>query len=83
MLIAGVLGAVMPLIWGLLGFLWFNLPEGPQSRAFWKAVYLTCPSWSIDGYFLTPLLNALMYTAIAAALILGFNLARNVLSRLN
>src|SRR5580658_8231674 len=77
---AFVLGAFVPLMWGILGFVYFNVPEGVFSRAFWQAVYLTCPSWRIDGYksyLLTPLLNGLMYAAIAAILILGFNLVRS------
>jgi hypothetical protein len=65
---------------------YFNVPEGAFSRAFWQAVYVTCPSWRIDGYIsylLTPLLNGLMYAAIAAALISGFNLVRRLRSRTN
>jgi len=81
---AFVLGAFVPLMWGILGFVYFNVPEGVFSRAFWQAVYLTCPSWRIDGYksyLLTPLLNGLMYAAIAAALISGFNLVRRLRTR--
>jgi hypothetical protein len=81
---AFVLGAFVPLMWGILGFVYFNVPEGAFSRAFWQAVYLTCPSWRIDGYksyLLTPLLNGLMYAAIAATLILGFNWVRSSRSR--
>jgi hypothetical protein len=81
---AFALGALVPLMWGILGFVYFNVPEGAFSRAFWRAVYLTCPFWRIDGYksyLLTPLLNGLMYAAIAAALISGFNLARRTRSR--
>jgi hypothetical protein len=76
---AFALGAFVPLMWGILGFVYFNVPEGAFSRAFWQAVYLTCPAWRIDGYksyLLTPLLNGLMYAAIVIALISGFNLVR-------
>jgi hypothetical protein len=83
-LAAFALGALVPLFWGILGFLLFSVPEGALSRAFWQAVYVTCPSWRIDGYIsylLTPLLNGLMYAAIATALISGFNLVRRLRSR--
>jgi hypothetical protein len=36
------------LFWGILGMLLFNSPEGWFSRAFWWAVYLTCPFWAIE-----------------------------------
>lgn len=83
-LAAFVLGALVPVFWGVLGFLLFNVPEGTLSRAFWRAVYVTCPSWRIDGYIsylLTPLFNGLMYAAIAAGLISGFKLLRSLGSR--
>jgi hypothetical protein len=82
--LAFALGACVPLMWGILGFVYFNVPEGAFSRVFWQAVYLTCPSWRIDGYksyLLTPLLNGLMYAAIAAAVISGFNVVRRLRSR--
>jgi|ERR1700733_3806957 hypothetical protein len=82
--IAFAAGALVPLIWGILGFLLFSVPEGALSRAFWHAVYVTCPSWRIDGYIsylLTPLLNGVMYATVAAAVISGFNLVRRWRSR--
>jgi hypothetical protein len=69
-LTAFALGAFVPIFWGIMGFVLFNVPEGAFSRAFWQAVYVTCPSRRIEGtlsYLLTPLLNGLMYAAITAA----------------
>ena len=67
-LLAGfAIGAVVPLFWGILGMLLFNVPEGWFSRVFWRAVYLTCPFWVIGGgkaLILMPLLNGLMYAAL-------------------
>lgn len=65
-------GALVPLFWGMLGFLLFNMPEGELSNAFWRAVYITCPFWAINGnkaLILMPLLNGLMYAAIIALLL--------------
>jgi hypothetical protein len=68
-LLAGfTIGAAIPLFWGILGMLFFNVPEGWFSRAFWRAVYLTCPFWAIEGgkaLVLMPLFNGLMYAAFA------------------
>jgi hypothetical protein len=67
-LIGFAIGAVVPLFWGILGMLLFNIPEGWFSRAFWKAVYVTCPFWFIDGdkaLVLMPLLNGFMYAVVA------------------
>jgi hypothetical protein len=85
-LAAFALGALVPIFLGILGFLRFNVPEGTLSRAFWQAVYVTCPSWRINGYIshlLTPLLNGLMYAVIAAALISGFKLVHKLRGRTN
>jgi hypothetical protein len=62
------IGALVPLFWGVLSMLLFNVPEGPFSRLFWQAVYVTCPSWEIDGrkaWVLMPLFNGCMYAGIA------------------
>jgi hypothetical protein len=63
-----IVGALVPLFWGILSFLLFNVPEGWFSRAYWKAVYITCPFWMISGekaMILMPLLNGGMYAIIA------------------
>jgi hypothetical protein len=65
------LGASIPLLWGILGMLFFGFPEGLASRIFWDAVYLTCPFWVIQGnkaYVLMPLLNGLTYALLFAAI---------------
>lgn len=72
-MIGFVAGALVPLFWGVLGFLLFNVPEGSLSRLFWGAVYVTCPFWAIEGnkaLILMPVLNGSMYCAIAAMLTL-------------
>jgi len=61
-------GAFVPLFWGVLAFIFFNAPEGWFSRAFWNAVYFTCPFWTMEGekaLVLMPLLNGFVYAAIA------------------
>jgi hypothetical protein len=68
MLAGFAVGALVPLFWGILGMLFFNAPEGWFSRAFWRAVYVTCPFWIIGGekaLVLMPLFNGLMYAALA------------------
>jgi hypothetical protein len=66
-IIGFLVGAMVPLFWGILGFLLFNVREGVGSRIFWDAVYLTCPFWAIDGnkaLVLMPLLNGLTYALL-------------------
>jgi hypothetical protein len=73
LLIGFVAGALVPLFWGILGFLLFNVAEASLSRLFWGAVYLTCPFWVIEGnkaLVLMPVLNGIMYCAIVAMLTL-------------
>ncbi|NYF81307.1 hypothetical protein HDF17_003627 [Granulicella arctica] len=67
-----IVGALVPLFWGVLSFLLFNLPEGWLSRAYWRAVYITCPFWLIEGQkamFLMPILNGCMYALLAVLLL--------------
>jgi hypothetical protein len=66
-----VVGALIPLFWGIVAFVLFNLPEGPASRLFWKAVYVTCPFWIIEGkkaLILMPILNGIIYGLLFAAI---------------
>lgn len=74
--IAGfAIGASVPLFSGVLGMLLFNVREGWLSRAFWRAVYLTCPFWVIDGekaLILMPLFNGLMYAAFALLMMMAY-----------
>ncbi len=63
-----IVGALVPLLWGVLSFLLFNLREGWLSRVYWGAVYITCPFWFIEGQkamFLMPILNGFMYALLA------------------
>jgi hypothetical protein len=67
-----LIGAVVPVFWGLLSFLLFNVPEGWISRVYWKAVYTTCPFWRIAGgkaMILMPLLNGCLYAIITFAVV--------------
>jgi hypothetical protein len=72
-------GASVPLFWGVLGMLLFNVREGWFSRAFWRAVYLTCPFWIIDGdkaLILMPLFNGLMYASFALLMTMAYTYIR-------
>jgi uncharacterized membrane protein len=70
-IIGFLIGACIPLFWGILGLILFNVPEGLGSRIFWSAVYITCPFWAIEGnkaLFLMPLLNGIMYAFLFASI---------------
>ncbi len=63
--------ALIPVFWGVAAMVLFNVLEGVLSVLLWKAVYLTCPFWAIEGYkslFLMPLLNGLLYACLAVLL---------------
>lgn len=61
-----VIGAFVPLFWGVVGFLTFNAHGGDL---FWDFVYITCPPWLLPegkwSNWLTPLANAALYGVIA------------------
>ncbi len=70
-IIGFLIGACIPLFWGIMGLILFNVPEGLGSQIFWSAVYITCPFWVIEGnkaLFLMPLLNGIMYALLFASI---------------
>lgn len=77
-LVGFIIGALIPLFWGVLSFLLFNVREGWFSRAYWHAVYITCPFWVIDGekaLFLMPILNGGLYAILAVIILKMFGSA--------
>jgi hypothetical protein len=77
-LVGFIIGALIPLFWGVLSFLFFNVREGWFSRAYWHAVYITCPFWVIDGekaLFLMPVLNGCLYALLAGIIVRMFGAA--------
>lgn len=65
-----IVGALVPIFWGILSFLLFNA-EGWFGDIYWKLVYITCPFWLISGekaLVLMPLLNGCTYAYIAVVI---------------
>jgi hypothetical protein len=70
----GLIGALVPIFWGILGFILFNMKQSMWSDLFWSAVYLTCPPWLLpeNAYseWITPLLNGALYGGAALLVVL-------------
>jgi hypothetical protein len=68
LLLSAAAGFLVPIFWGVLGFILFNISEGPFSRAYWDLVYISCPFWWIlpDQYafWLMSPLTAILYAVI-------------------
>lgn len=65
-------GALVPGFWGIPGFILFGSRESFWTRAFWDAVYLTCPVWVINTPYdvvFMPLLNAGVYFLAMSAIL--------------
>jgi hypothetical protein len=63
----GIIGFFVPPFWGIVSFVVFNA-TGAWTTAYWYVVYATCPFWLIPGLIgeiLMPILNALLYAALA------------------
>lgn len=77
---AAVLGALVPVFWGVMGFIYFTEPQGHWADMFWRLVYLTCPSRALPenglSWLITPVVNAAMYAGIAAIVLGGVTLMR-------
>jgi hypothetical protein len=66
-----VIGAFVPIFWGIAGFILFNARQSRWTDLFWNAVYITCPPWLLPddwSMWITPLANAVLY-GLAAFLI--------------
>lgn len=72
--ICAVIGFLVPIFWGFMGFIAFTARPSPLVDFYWKAVHVTCPPWLIpDSSFVgsaiaTPFLNAALYGGIAFVL---------------
>lgn len=64
-----VIGAFVPLFWGVVSFITFNAPETHWSDLYWNVVYVTCPPWLLPesnwSMLITPLANAVLYGLVA------------------
>jgi hypothetical protein len=64
-----VIGAVVPLFWGILGFVFFTVRQSLWTDIFWWFVFVTCPPWLLPensvSWLITPIANGLLYVAIA------------------
>jgi hypothetical protein len=70
-LIWAVVGLGVPIFWGALSFILFNAPNSWWTDMYWNLVYITCLSRLLPEYsaswVITPILNAVLYGAVAMA----------------
>lgn len=72
LIVAALIGFVVPIFWGILAMVLFNLQHPFWTKVFWVCVYVTCPGWLIPGgrdwvIIATPFANALVYVLITYA----------------
>jgi hypothetical protein len=64
-----VIGALVPIFWGVVAFINFNARQSKWTDLFWNLVYITCPPWLLPendwSMVLTPLANAVLYGLVA------------------
>jgi hypothetical protein len=76
--VSSCVGFLVPIFWGVVGFLTFSAPENVHAEMFWDTVHRTCPPWLITGpsifaeSWATPVLNAALYGAVALVVALPF-----------
>jgi hypothetical protein len=79
-LLAAAVGFCISIVWGVLGFALFTAPNSWWTDAFWDAVYISCPPWLLPentlSWLLTPVLNAVLYAALAFGALLAKHLLR-------
>jgi hypothetical protein len=63
------LGFVIPLLWGVVSFIFFSARESVWTNIYWGAVYVTCPFWLLPTNtfttVITPFLNGTLYGGLA------------------
>jgi hypothetical protein len=64
-----VIGALVPMFWGVMSFIFFTARESHWTDLYWNVVYVTCPAWlspeSKWSMLITPLANTVLYGLIA------------------
>ena len=69
------IGFMVPVFWGVLGFILFNARESIWTTLFWILVYITCPPWLVPetsmtpGWVVAPILNACLYGTVAVGIV--------------
>jgi hypothetical protein len=68
----GLVGGAVPILWGIVSFIFFNARESIWTDIYWYTVYATCPSWLLPetklSWLVTPLLNGVFYAGIALSI---------------
>ena len=69
-----LVGCAVPVVWGILGFVFFTARESIWAELFWYTVMVTCPAWELPetgwSWLVTPALNGVLY-AVIASVVLG------------
>ena len=63
-----IIGFLMPIVWGVLGFALFNVPEGHTADLFWKLNHFFCPFHTLPTLFELPG-TAAIYAVFAILLV--------------
>jgi len=68
-IIAAILGFLVPIMWLFTSFLFFNAGESVWTRLYWRIVHITCPPWDLQahgdvGIFLVPIANGFLYALV-------------------
>lgn len=70
--ISSAVGFLVPIFWGILGFILFSAPQSRFTDLYWATVYVTCPAWfnpGLWGSIIMPFANAVLYAGIAYFLV--------------
>jgi hypothetical protein len=66
-ILASMIGFLVPILWGCLEFFFFNAHESLLSKMLLTTAHVTCPPWWLPGFWGdigSPFLNAALYGAI-------------------
>lgn len=66
-ILAIVIGFLLPIFWGSLEFVFFNAQESIFSKVLLTIAHVTCPPWWLSGFWGdvgSPFLNAALYGVI-------------------
>jgi hypothetical protein len=71
-LLAAIVGFVVPIFWGVLGFIYFTAPQSRSTDLFWTVVHITCPFWDLASGGVSAILVALLNAGLYGLIVFGF-----------
>jgi hypothetical protein len=79
--LAAIVGSIVPIVWLVMAFAYFAVPQSGSTDLFWTIVHITCPFWDMAVDLTTTLLMLVLNAGFYALVIFGLGKLRAVSRR--